>query len=171
MDCKKEPAEIENFEVIKLLYERASNDWRHYDSHVWQIPSIALAVNTFFIGEAFNKDLITFSNSNYSYRIVRSIIILIASFFTLVLTIALTKHRLHQQGKAKNLCLLEDKLGMHTVIYRFEDPKVLSEIEERPFFLEKWMGKLKTHNWLLIIMALTLILDVIVLIGILAFGW
>jgi hypothetical protein len=165
---KSEDNSSKEFEAIKLLYERASNDWRHYDSHVWQIPSVALTVNAFFISQAFNKDLIKLGGY---YSIIRAIIIFIACLFTLVLAIALSKHRLNQQGKAKNLEIFEEMLGVHTRIFKFEKTEELKEVEENPTFPEILMARLKAHNWLIGVMVLTLVLDIVIFFGIIFSCW
>jgi len=173
--------ENDNFEVIKLLYERASCDWRHYDNHIWQIPSLAVAINSFLVGQAFNPDLI---NSTFNcvvpsmgnlivepYRIVRALIIFLALCFTFVLTIALTKHRLHERAKDLNLINLENSMKYKTQIFSFDDPKVLNKVEPQLTLLERWLAPRKAHRYLIAIMGLTMLVDGILFLSILLLGW
>jgi len=163
-----------DFEVIKLLYERASNDWRHFDNNVWQIPSLALAINTFMLSVVFNSDLTNASNASSAIWI-RSLIISLATFFTIVLLIALVKHRLHQCGKDKNLEILEKLLPLQTKRYETKDKDVVKLLEPDAYEPTGWIvgvvAPFKAHNFLALVMVFTIVMDIVMFIGIITGNW
>lgn len=160
-----------DFEVIKLLYERASNDWRHFDNNVWQIPSLALAINTFMLSVVFNSDLIKVPSAIW----IRSLIIFLATFFTIVLLIALVKHRLHQRGKDMNLEVLEKLLPLQTKLYDTRDKDVVKLLEPDAYkpagWIEGIVAPLKAHNFLTGVMVVTILMDIAMFIGIITGNW
>lgn len=42
-----------NFEVIKAQYDKIANDWRHFNTIIWGIPSVAVAIMTGIIIAAY----------------------------------------------------------------------------------------------------------------------
>lgn len=178
---KNQPELYDGFEVIKMLYEQSCNDWRHYDSHVWQIPSLALAINILLVGQAFNQSFTGNAAAKAaqtitvlgltSFQIIRSIIVLFASFFTFVLLLALVKHRLHQRGKDQNIKDLEELLVHKRWIYDFANPKILELIEPHPNFITRIFAPLKANLYLMWIMVLTIIIDFGIILGILFGGF
>lgn len=160
----------QDFEIMKLLYNQYCSGWRHYDSHVWQIPSLAVAVNGFLIAQAFNQDLIAMQSLIW---IVRAMMVFIAGLFTFVLLIALVKHRLHQRAKDKNIARIENMMPKEyrTLMYNFRDPAVMQEVEPHAMFLERWLAPAYTNHWLMWVMVLTVATDVIIVAGIIARLW
>lgn len=160
----------QDFEILKLLYNEYCSGWRHYDSHIWQIPSLAVAVNGFLIAQAFSENLIA---SNGNNRIVRGMMVFVAGLFTFVLLIALVKHRLHQRAKDQNIKRIEDFMPKkyRTLMFNFRDPNVLKDVEPNAMFLERWLAPAFTNHWLMAVMACTILTDVVILVGILAQRW
>jgi hypothetical protein len=64
-------------------YKQYSEDWRHYEKSIWQIPSVGVTVGAALIGGSYRL------NDTF----VRGIILLIGSLFSFSLFIALVKHR------------------------------------------------------------------------------
>lgn len=164
------PIPQQDFEILKLLYNEYCNGWRHYDSHIWQIPSLAIAVNGFLIAQTFNENLIASQNNT---QFVRGMMVFVAGLFTFVLLIALVKHRLHQRAKDQNIKRIEDFLPKkyRTLMFNFRDPKVLKDVEPNAMFLERWLAPAFTNHWLMTVMACTILTDVIILVGIFVHWW
>jgi hypothetical protein len=150
------------------FYKILNENWRHYDSHLWQIPSVALAINAFLIAQAFSDELMP-------YVPIRMIVVFISAFFTFVLLVALVKHRLHQRAQDKNkeslLELIQSEVPLKYEVFNFSDPAVLKNVEEDSFFIERWLAPRKAHKWLMSVLSITVILDLVVLGGIALCYW
>lgn len=172
MNAGNEPSTIpeQDFEIMKLLYNQYCSGWRHYDSHVWQIPSLAVAVNGFLIAQAFNRDLIA---AQANIWVVRAMMVFVAGLFTFVLLIALVKHRLHQRAKDKNIARIESFLPekYRTQMYNFRDAAVMKEVEPHAMFLERWLAPIFTNHWLMWVMVFTVVTDAIIMTGIILRTW
>lgn len=169
-----------HFEILKLLYERAGQNWLHYDSHVWQIPSLAIALNTFLIGQIFNPDILAVKNtlpldflkiSLETAGIVRGLLALLAGLLTFVLLVALVKHRLHQRAQDQHFKTLEQLFGQVLKEYDFSKKKDLYEVEKHPFFIERWLAPRKTNKWLMGVMLFAIGIDLILFVGIVFRLW
>lgn len=160
----------QDFEILKLLYNEYSCGWRHYDSHIWQIPSLAIAVNGFLIAQTFNRDLIA---AQGNILIVRAMMVFIAALFTFVLLVALVKHRLHQRAKDKNIQRIEAfwPEKYRTILFNFRDARVLKEVEPYSTLLERWLAPAFTNHWLMAVMVFTVVTDLVIMAGILARSW
>lgn len=160
----------QDFEILKLLYNEYCSGWRHYDSHIWQIPSLAVAVNGFLIAQAFSENLIVANGNN---QIVRGMMVFVAGLFTFVLLIALVKHRLHQRAKDQNIKRIEGFMPQkyRTLMFNFRDPNVLKNVEPNAMFLERWLAPAFTNHWLMTVMACTILTDAVILVGIIARFW
>lgn len=166
----------QDIKTLFVLYDRCRSEWLHYDAHVWQIPSLAIAINTFLIGQAFNPELLKVPATNNAITLLdlmffRGMIIVLAGFFTFVLLVALVKHRLHQRAKDKNIEDIEKHLGYKITNYDFSKPEKILEVERKPFFIELWLGPLRTNHWLMGVMGLTIVIDAVLLMGIVVSWW
>jgi uncharacterized membrane protein YhaH (DUF805 family) len=159
MDIKISDIEYEN---IRAIYQRCCEEWRHYDKQIWEVTNIAIVVNGFLILNSFDKNL---------DDKVRIIIPLIASLFTFIFLIALTKHRLHQDAKTWNISKLEEILtsdeNHRTKYFNYDDEKKrdIELLRGKPFFLVKTFKDFKAFNWLCWMMVITIIIDLIVMTG------
>jgi uncharacterized membrane protein YhaH (DUF805 family) len=166
----------ERRKVLLALYDRCRSEWIHYDSHVWQIPSLAIALNAFLLGQTFNPQLLTqISGKDTStfpdLMIFRSMILFLAGLFTFVLLIALVKHRLHQRSKDQNIKEIENLLGIRIEPCHFEEKSVLDEIDPNPTLIQRWLSPLKTNHWLAGVMGLTILIDAVLFIGVVSRWW
>jgi hypothetical protein len=164
----------EEKEFLKIIYKEISEKSRYYDAHVWQIPSITIAVNAFLIGQSFAESL-------RAVTWVRTLVVLSASFFTFVLLIALVKHRLHQRAQDLNIrniegFFLKKKLKYFRPWYNFsniEDIRKVEEVDHEKKLdpIIRTVGPLRAHRWLIFVMSLTVFTDIVILVGILARYW
>jgi len=159
-------------DFLKIVYQEISEEKRHYDSHIWQIPSLTIPVNAFLIGQAFS---IRTATENPIF--VRGLVTLGASLYTFVLLIALVKHRLHQCAQRTNARKIEEKFLTLSIMeeyhheYNLVDKKDLYEVEPHPNIIERVLARRTAHTWLTSIMLLTLIIDLITLVGIVCGKW
>jgi hypothetical protein len=166
MASKYSKSEIE---CLKMLYQRNCEEWRHFDTMIWQVTNIAFVVNGFLVFQAFNMNL------DLKIRIV---IPIIASMFTLVFLIALIKHRLHQDAKSWNIREIEKELidneANRTKFFSFTDTKDFAQLKEfpekKPSFFIVLFKNAKAFNWLCWLMSLTIVIDIFLAIGII-FAW
>lgn len=157
----------DQMDFVKMVYKEISENSRYYDGHVWQIPSVTTAVNAFLIGQAFSDSLLTPDKIW-----VRGLVVLSAAFFTFVLLVALVKHRLHKSAQEKNIEKIEKYMNLPADLHhRYGFPKEIDQVEGRANVIEKMLGSLRANTWLMSVMALTVLVDVAILAGIIFFGW
>jgi hypothetical protein len=171
-DHEKAPKHLDDFsqsqiEFLKIQYGNYCEDWRHYDNHVWQIPSLAVTVNAFLVGQAFNP----IGSGKAPVDVVRILLLLAAGLFTFVLLIALVKHRLHQCAKDYNKRQIEAIFSRSTSMIDFNDLDQMKKAEPHPYFLERWLAPRKTNKWLMAVMGFTVFMDICLLAGILLGKW
>lgn len=155
----------DQLDFVKIVYRDICESSRYYDSHIWQIPSVTIAVNAFLIGQAF-------SDSLEGATVVRALVVFSASFFTLVLLIALIKHRLHKSAQDENIKKIETYMNLPAELhYRFDLKKELRKVEPKPNLLESWLAPLRAHTWLMSVMVITLIADLAIFVGIVLGRW
>lgn len=164
----------EEKEFLKIIYREMTEKSRYYDAHVWQIPSITIAVNAFLVGQSFAESL---QNAIW----VRALVVLSASLFTFVLLIALVKHRLHQRAQDLNIrnierFFLKENMEYFHPWYNFslmEDIKTVEEVdsEKKLNLMVRRIGPMRAHKWLMFVMLLTAITDLVIFLGILAGYW
>jgi hypothetical protein len=148
-------------EVLARMLSEARTDWRHFDSHIWQIPTAAIAVNTFLVSQAFGAQLTPLPA-------LRIAIVLSSAFLTWVLLIALVKHRLHQRSQDRNIEFLREaifnrspqRLWLSKMIRNFGDKDEFKDAEPSPYFLETFLRSAKAHRWLMGAMGITVLLDI-----------
>jgi len=157
----------DQMDFVKIVYKEIFENSRYYDGHVWQIPSVTTAVNAFLIGQAFSASLLSPDK-----MWVRALVVLSASFFTFVLLIALVKHRLHKSAQEKNIEKIEQYMNLNEELHhRYQFPKEIEQVEKRPNFIERLLGPLRANTWLMSVMALTVLVDVAILVGIILGKW
>jgi hypothetical protein len=169
-----------NFENIRVVYEQYSENWRHYDDLIWQVQSIAVALNGFLITQVFGESLTKAAE-------IRAILMFVASFFTFILWIALIKHILHQGAQSHNIRELREQLGVKTKWFIFshsksKDKRRNKEIEKEiekdielaigptPKLIKLVAGQ-KAHQWLIFVMGFISIADFVMFMGIVIRMW
>lgn len=158
------PSPEEKDDFKKIVYKEIFENSRYYDAHVWQIPSVTIAVNAFLIGQAFSDSV--------QNVCVRALVVLSASFFTFVLLIALVKHRLHKSAQDQNIRQIEESFNLEDKfhhIYKF--PEELDDVEKKPNVFEKLLAPRSARTWLMSVMGLTILTDLVILAGILLSRW
>ena len=157
----------DQMDFVKMVYKEISENSRYYDGHVWQIPSVTTAVNAFLIGQAFSDSLLTPDKIW-----VRGLVVLSAAFFTFVLLVALVKHRLHKSAQEKNIEKIEKYMNLQEDLHhRYAFPKEINQVENRPNIIERMLGSLRANTWLMSVMGLTVLVDVVILVGIALGKW
>lgn len=162
----------EQLDFIKIVYRDICESSRYYDSHIWQIPSVTIAVNAFLIGQAFSAGMVEQISSGATSTVfwVRMLVVLSASVFTLVLLIALVKHRLHKSAQDENIKKIEKYMNLPGDLhYRYDLSTELKQVEPKPNFLERLLAPLRAHTWLTAVMVVTFLADLVIFVGI-AFG-
>jgi len=153
----------EQLDFVKIVYRDICESSRYYDSHIWQIPSVTIAVNAFLIGQAFSESL-------SGATVIRALVVFSASFFTLVLLIALIKHRLHKSAQDQNIRAIESYMNLPGEFhYRYDFSEELEKVESKPNFMERFLAPLRAHTWLMSVMGVTLVVDLVIFFGI-AYG-
>lgn len=154
----------EKRDFIKIVYQQLSENARYYDGHVWQIPSVTIAVNAFLIGQAFSEDM---KDAVWA----RELIVFSAAFFTFVLLIALVKHKLHKSAQDKNMKKIENHLQLQEDFHYVYNLKTeLEKVEEYPNLVERLLAQMRAGAWLMYVMVVILIVDITILVGVF-YGW
>lgn len=155
----------DQLDFIKIVYRDICETSRYYDSHIWQIPSVTIAVNAFLIGQAFSDSL---SDADW----VRGLVVFSASFFTLVLLVALIKHRLHKSAQDENIKKIERYMNLPDELHhRYNFSSELEKVEPHPNFFERRLAPTRAHTWLTSVMGVTLFADIVILAGIIFRLW
>ena len=165
MPARKKPSSLrvsakDQMDFTKIVYKEIFENSRYYDGHVWQIPSVTVAVNGFLVGQAFAAEL-------HPAPIVRMMVVFGASVFTFVLLLALVKHRMHKSGQDLNIEKIEKYLQLPDSLhqkYNFSDREQIKLV--RPNLYERMLAPLSAGKWLMFVMALTVITDIAILVGI-----
>ena len=150
----------EQLDFVKIVYKEIFENSRYYDGHVWQIPSVTVAVNGFLVGQAFAPEL-------DPAPFVRMMVVFGASVFTFVLLLALVKHRLHKSGQDLNIEKIEKYFQLPDTLhqkYNFSDREQIKLV--RPNLYERMLAPLSAGKWLMFVMALTVVTDIAILVGI-----
>jgi len=161
-------------DFLKIIYKEMSERSRYYDAHVWQIPSVTVAVNAFLVGQAFAEGL-------QGATIARALVVFSATFFTFVLLIALVKHRLHQRAQDQNILRIEEtfmneKADIFHPTYNFSNVDHIRNVEqipqnEKPGLIVRKLGSMRAHQWLINVMSITVITDIVIFTGIILYWW
>ncbi len=158
---KKTAAPKEDADFIKIVYQQLSENARYYDGHVWQIPSAAVAVNAFLLGQVF-------SDSLQGQKLIQILVALSGALLTFVLLVALVKHRLHKDAQDRNIHKIEEYFGLDPRLhyrYNFTDTQGadFKEVEgERSFWIVKDLAPFGANKWLMGVMAVTILMDFVI---------
>lgn len=91
-------------ELLINQYNRASEDSRHFDQLIWQIPSVGITVTSVVFAASFG-----FVKTN---QLIMGIVLLLGSTFQFALMVALTKYRLMQDVRAHWMETIENNFGI-----------------------------------------------------------
>ncbi len=138
---------------LNTLLDNYCEDWRHFNTQIWQIPSVAIGINSLLISQALNNDYVLF---------FRKGIIIIAFFTTFVLLIATVKHRLIMRAKDNKKRILLKDLGL--AIYdndiNFSSKDELINLGENTFFITKIFSRASGYRWLVRALVIVLNFDI-----------
>jgi len=81
-------------------YNQLCDDWRSYNSIIWQIPAASGAVMAIFLASAYEY-IDTF--------FTRALVLMLGSLLLLALTIALYKHRFFHDARTAKIKAIEEK--------------------------------------------------------------
>lgn len=162
------PTPEEDTEFVKIVYKELSENARYYDGHIWQIPSVTIAVNAFLIDQAFSENV-------QNFDLVRIFMVISAAFFTFVLLIALVKHRLHKSAQDRNIEKIEKHLKLREELhlrYKFSKKEHLEEVEgKNPDKILKLLAPIGANKGLMYVMVVIFLVDIAILLGILFRFW
>jgi hypothetical protein len=123
-------------------YNQCSEDWRHYNNTIWQIPSVAVVISSAILAVAYQY---------VEELLPRTIILFFGGLILLSLTIALIKHRLFHNQRTEFLSNTEDDWVDSNKIKRI----IKRKTEEIPNGL--WFQKMIAYHWLLGVMIITML--------------
>lgn len=139
---EKEPAK----EDLRIQYQQCLENYRLFDRHVWQIPSVTVLIISSILGVS------------YSYLenapIPSSILLLFGTVLTLSMFITVKKYRFFQYHTIAKMREIEDKLSLGPL------PLVTGEKNMTP---QNWIERQRAGDWL----AFTILFVFICLIGLL----
>ncbi len=121
-------------------YNQCSEDWRQYNSTIWQIPSVAIAIASAILAVAYQ---------NIQELLPRTVILFFGGLMLLTLTIALIKHVLLFNQRTEFLSETEKDWVISNKI----KTTIKRRTEEIPNL--SWFQKRKAHKWLLGVMIIT----------------
>ncbi len=153
----------EDIDFIKIVYKELSENARYYDGHIWQIPSVTIAVNAFLINQAFSENV-------QDIPFVRVLMVISAAVFTFVLLIALVKHRLHKSAQDRNIEKIEKHLKLREELhlrYKFSKKEHLEEVEgKKPDKILRLLASVGANRGLMYVMVVIFLVDIVILLGI-----
>ena len=115
-------------------YNQCSEDWRHYDKAIWQMPTVAITIASAILAVAYQ----------YVQELLpRAFILLLGGLLLLSITVALIKHRLFHEQRTEFLSDTENDWVDSKRVTRTIKRKT-KEIWQLP-----WYRKLKAYKWLL----------------------
>ena len=121
-------------------YNQCSEDWRHYNAIIWQIPSVAITIAAAILAVAYQ----------YIQELLpRTVILFFGGFILSSLTVALIKHRLFHNQRTEFLYQTEMDWASSSKVKRIIKRKT-SEIQNIP-----WYQRMRAYNWLLGAMIIT----------------
>ena len=155
----QQQADTEISENTRVVYQLYVENWRHYDALVWQIQSIAVALNGFLIAQAFGESMA-------NQPVVRAVLMFTGGLFTFVLWIALVKHLLYQRAQDYNVLGLRKSLGVQVKWFDFSKKTDVEIVMGKQPRIIRWAARQKAHKWLLSIMGFIAVADLILCVGI-----
>ena len=143
-------------EALLWQYRECWAEIRNLDSLVWQIPSITMAINSFF-GIAY---------LGYTRTAEARIILLFASFaFNLISVITLRKHRFLQIARTEDILWLQKQISQLVNLreIKWQTSRILSDKANYPEVPRDGMIRLSAYRCLLGIICLTIVVTSILL--------
>jgi hypothetical protein len=144
------------FEALLWQYRECWAEIRNLDNLIWQIPSITMAINSFF-GIAY---------LGYAKTAEARMVLLFASFaFNLISVITLRKHRFLQIARTEDILWLQGQLAQVVNIrkVKWQTPKILCDKVAYREVPRDGMISLSAYRCLLAILCLTIVVISIVL--------
>ena len=136
------------FETLLAQYHECCEEIRNLDTLIWQIPSIAMAVNSFF-GIAY---------LGYAHTHEARIILLLASYsFNLVSIITLRKHRFQQIARTDDVTWIQKQLSQFASLreLKWKTSEIIKDKVDYPDVPRDGMIWRSAYRWLLGVMCLT----------------
>ena len=124
-------------------YNQCSEDWRHYNGAIWQIPSVAVAIASAILAVAYQYDV--------QDLLPRTVILFFGGLILLSLTVALIKHRLFLDQRTEFLSNTEKEWVNSNKVKRIVKRKT-EEIQD-----VSWFQRRRAYNWLLVVMIITML--------------
>ncbi|MEM1756315.1 MAG: hypothetical protein QXT72_03875 [Candidatus Micrarchaeia archaeon] len=110
--------------ILIAQYNRASNDYRHFDQLIWQVPSVSITITSVIFAVSFG-----FIRTNF---IVMGLILTVGGIFDFTLLIALSKYRLMQDVRVKWMEQIEKQFDIISLPVSTKSAlSFLSEIEHK----------------------------------------
>jgi hypothetical protein len=108
--------------LIEAQYQRASSDYLQFDQMMWQLPSVAITITSFFSAVSFN-----FIHN----QLLSGVFLILGGVFDLGVVIELTKLRIRQDVRAMFLQGLEKEYGMTVLPLRTDQAEDYLREEEK----------------------------------------
>ena len=136
-------------------YNQCSEDWRHYDRAIWQMPTVAITIASAILAVAYQY---------VEELLPRAFILLLGGLLLLSITVALMKHRLFHDQRTEFLSDTERDWVDSDKVRRTIKRKT-EEIQQLPWY--RTYRKLKAYKWLFS----TMIVATLVLFGLSALSF
>ena len=121
-------------------YNQCSEDWRHYDNAIWQMPTVAITIASAILAVAYQ----------YVQELLpRTVILFFGGLILLSITVELIKHRLFHDQRTEFLSETEKDWVASNRVKRIIKRKT-TEIQQLP-----WYRKVRGYKWLLITMIIS----------------
>ncbi len=121
-------------------YNQCSEDWRHYNNTIWQMPTAAIAIASAILAVAYQY---------VGELLPRTVILFFGGLILSGLTVALIKHRLFHDQRTVFLSDTEKDWVNSNKIKRIIKRRT-TEIQN-----VSWYQKVEAYKWLLTVMIIT----------------
>jgi small-conductance mechanosensitive channel len=150
---KESPKSTSNLQFIMAQYQEAYRSFHRHDNLIWQIPSVAVAINS---------GILVVGLSYFGRQPVSSTLIVIAILSTLALLYATIKHRYFSRIEERTLRVIERECKLK-LIQRTTKP----ESDEAYWYEETpaWHEILSAHIVLMISLVIITLLDLFLLVS------
>jgi len=127
-------------QLIVAQFNRVANDFRQFDQMIWQVPSVAVTLTSFIFAVSLNY----VHNS-----LISGIILLMGGFFDFSLVVALNKHRLYEDVRARYLEEIEKAFNIkHLPLKAEEAENFLAEKSDHTHASFKFFRKKNAFRFL-----------------------
>jgi len=119
---------MEDKENLRAQYRECVENYRMWDRHIWQLPSITILIVSAIIGGAFGilKD----------HLLASCFLLVLGTIFSFSMFVALEKHRFFQKCTINLMRDIENELRLNPLPLRDEELST-QDLEKRCFF-EEW---------------------------------